>query len=317
MAASLIQRTHNLKALYVLNGHNCLLSLMEHIKNPFCLTHLSLSGSPVVLQKMATGLPQFTKLKTLDLSRGEVNTAMMQNIATLTNLTHLNLFTQHTLKDPPPPPYELSALSSLTKLRRLHLSAWEADVKPGVLQNLTNLEAGCFLYAGTELLNELWPLTGLKRLTLATDDTKVSDGCLNYVLLQKTGLERLKLYPSLKQHDLTALPMLTRLTHLEIPRNGTDQLLQEITILTRLEHLGVGSSSISDEGLAHIMKLTSLVGLNLAHNNGIITKEVLLGLTVLKNLMTLVVPAQEEESMRELFQNVLVRADQWNQGNDQ
>lgn len=202
------------------------------------ITEVSLIGCPATDDDLPQ-LSNLPKLTSLRLNETQITDAGLETIGRLNNLTNLDLRGCSVSNA------GIAHLVGLSKLRALRLSGESGvtSVDDGALADigkLTNLKALLLdhLWVG-ENLPDLAPLQNLEELYLAK------------TLIDDTSLEALKQHPQLKK---------LRISQTQI----TDAGLEQLTALTHLTDLDLSENSvISDVGMSHLSKMTTLTKLNL------------------------------------------------------
>jgi len=202
------------------------------------ITEVSLIGCPATDDDLQQ-LSKLSKLTSIRLNETQITDAGLETIGRLNNLTNLDLRGCSVSNT------GIAHLVGLSKLRALRLSGESGvtSVDDGALADigkLTNLKALLLdhLWVGENLL-DLAPLQNLEELYLAK------------TLIDDTSLAALKQHPRLKK---------LRISQTQI----TDAGLEQLTALTHLIDLDLSENSvISDAGMSHLSKMTTLTKLNL------------------------------------------------------
>lgn len=181
--------------------------------------------------------------------------ADLERLATLTNLTKLELIIDYAVKDEPW--LDLTPLSRLTRLTWLNLyGCGIKDLTP--LQTLTNLT---YLRIGGSYLANLRPLKFLRNLTELDISSSKSLTDLS-PLAALTKLTKLDITGDSQISDLSPLQGLTELTNLRC-WNAKITDISPLASLTKLKYLNLVNNQITD-----ISPLRSLVNLRELYING-------------------------------------------------
>lgn len=222
---------------------------------------LSLSFTPSVSAHL-TALARFPELETLDLSYSPVTDAELAKLAALPALRTLNL--HHTSVGDA----GIANLAGLTQLETLDLS--ETQVSDAGLARLNSLPRlrDLELYGTAVGNNGLASLAGAPALeVLNLTDTKVGDaGLANLAKLPRLDTVWLNGLDGVTNKGLDTLSNLQGLRRLGLANCAkiTDKGLAALVKLSGLSELDLNTTSISNDGVAHLRQMKNLRVLHIA-----------------------------------------------------